>query len=708
MAVTENDALFKRKDSSGNTSLIYPITRADNVDGLYESIRDQSVTTAGNGSAYTATVEGIAALSAGVSFIMIPNIKSAVTNPTLNVNGLGAKYIRRRVSNSSGTTTTGLTEDWLASGKPIKVFYDGTFWIADLPRPNATDIMGVISIQNGGTGASTAENARANLGIETPSYIRTAAEAVAKTVNRRQTENSVCFAFMTDAHLGLYTDLENVAGKHAGQALKIINDRCLLDFVAHGGDYTTGAWNTTVDATFEDSEDYMELIGSVTDVPQVWCIGNHDDAPYQATANRLTQTQSFAMVGRKNRASNAVCKPGCNYGYLDLDSQKVRIIYLDTHDKRSWGTVQVGSGETAPNFLYADNIGGAQLKYLADVALDFSDKADPSDWAVIVLSHAALNNTGTCTDVVSNESRDTNTSNAAAILNAYRSGESGSVTNNGVTVSYDFSDLESRAAVICCVHGNDHSYTNETVGSGILSICCPNICDGRERESSDGNTYTKTADTANGTSFCVITVDRVNQKIYADHYGAGIDREFNYTVPQLGAYTNQIPISTDTDGSVYGYKSGYRLDSSGTSSSQDGSYVTGFIPCAVGDIVRMKNVTFTYGVTSGLTSNNQRISFYDSNKTHLTQTNASVLASIANGIKGDDNIWAQFTPQQTMNGIDCSGLAYFRINASYIGDDSIITVNEEIATMTKKCSIKSANMYVDDGQLTMEIVSRSD
>ena len=31
-----------------------------------------------------------------------------------------------------------------------------------------------------------------------------------------------------------------------------------------------------------------------------------------------------------------------------------------------------------------------------------------------------------------------------------------------------------------------------------------------------------------------------------------------------------------------------------------------------------------------------------------------------------------------MNNIDCSTTAYFRINASYIGADSIITVNELI------------------------------
>ena len=109
-----------------------------------------------------------------------------------------------------------------------------------------------------------------------------------------------------------------------------------------------------------------------------------------------------------------------------------------------------------------------------------------------------------------------------------------------------------------------------------------------------------------------------------------------------------------------------------------GSYLTGFIPVSVGDTVYMKNVTFKYGVDSGLTSANQRVSFYNASKTHVYQASAVSLAGNVNGIKGDDGIWTQFTPKSTMGGVDCSGVAYFRINAAYIGDDSIITVNEPI------------------------------
>lgn len=160
----ENSCVMTFKDSSSNLYKMYPVTKKSNVVGIDEAIRNQGVITEGTGAAYTATVDGVTALSAGVSFVMVPHTVSTSTSPTLDVNSLGAKYIRRRVSSGTATTSAGSSDDWLAENKPITVVYDGTFWIAGNPRPNATDIMGSVSIQNGGTGATTAAEARTNIG----------------------------------------------------------------------------------------------------------------------------------------------------------------------------------------------------------------------------------------------------------------------------------------------------------------------------------------------------------------------------------------------------------------------------------------------------------------------------------------------------------------------------------------------------------------
>ena len=166
MAIAESNVLMRYKDSSGNVNLLYPITLKNNVDGIDEAIRNQGVVTEGTSSVYTATVEGITSLSAGVSFAMIPHVESTTSSPKLNVNGLGEKLIRRRVSNCTGTFYNATApSDWLTAGKPITVTYDGQYWIADLPVPNANDIMGTVPIANGGTGATTVEDARNALGL---------------------------------------------------------------------------------------------------------------------------------------------------------------------------------------------------------------------------------------------------------------------------------------------------------------------------------------------------------------------------------------------------------------------------------------------------------------------------------------------------------------------------------------------------------------
>lgn len=519
----------------------------------------------------------------------------------------------------------------------------------------------------------------AGVGDDTPDYVLTAADALAKKVVNHIGADNVVFAVMADAHLGYYTDTGNAAGKQAGQALKRLNERCALDFVAHVGDYTTGAYNTTVESAMRDMADYQLLIGSKFPGRQAWCVGNHDDAPYQATANRMSQTQVYAAISRKNLASNGYVPDNAAYGYMDFPALRLRLIYLDTHDRRSWGSAQVGAGENCA-FLNVENISAAQLQWLADHALDFSGVDDPSKWSILVFSHAVLSTSGTYTDP-GGTVHPCNTANAATLLKAYATKKSGSITHGGMTVNYNFTAV-TPAGIIGCIHGHEHRYANETVGGAFLSICCPNVLNGRERVSADGNTYTKTAGTANGTSFCVFSINRADKKIYVDHYGPGVDRVFDYTVidPSAPSYTNLLPSATDTDGSIYngvGWEKGYRLGSDGAPSGQNDSYLTGFIPVKFGDVVHLKNVKWQNGVTTGLNSGNQRISFYSADKAHLAQINAIGLGGTLSGVKDENGIWTQFTVKN-WSGVDLGNAAYFRLNCAEISGDSIITANEEI------------------------------
>lgn len=105
---------------------------------------NNGVSTSGNGSAYEATVSGFS-LANGKSIVMIPNVTSTTTTPTLNVSGTGAKNIRMRLSSSTSSTIPLIRSDFLTQYKPVKVTYDGTYWVIDdFIQPDANNLYGTL------------------------------------------------------------------------------------------------------------------------------------------------------------------------------------------------------------------------------------------------------------------------------------------------------------------------------------------------------------------------------------------------------------------------------------------------------------------------------------------------------------------------------------------------------------------------------------
>lgn len=99
-----------------------------------------------DGIAYSATVPGITALTAGASFIMIPNKTSTSKTPTLNVSGLGAKPIRRRLSSLTTSLQQGYSTNWIALNKPFTVVYDGTAWVVEgMTKTDGADVYGAVA-----------------------------------------------------------------------------------------------------------------------------------------------------------------------------------------------------------------------------------------------------------------------------------------------------------------------------------------------------------------------------------------------------------------------------------------------------------------------------------------------------------------------------------------------------------------------------------
>lgn len=150
---------------AGSSSAGGAATWANGATYANYSYNEKPTTTAGTGAAYTASVSGLTLVS-GASFTMVPHTVSTTTTPTLNVNSLGAKNIRMRLSSAPQSTTGLAAANFLAQGRPVKMVYDGTQWIIDdMVRPSATALYGTVPISVGGTGGTTAAQARQNLGI---------------------------------------------------------------------------------------------------------------------------------------------------------------------------------------------------------------------------------------------------------------------------------------------------------------------------------------------------------------------------------------------------------------------------------------------------------------------------------------------------------------------------------------------------------------
>lgn len=162
-------------------------------------------------------------------------------------------------------------------------------------------------------------------------------------------------------------------------------------------------------------------------------------------------------------------------------------------------------------------------------------------------------------------------------------------------------------------------------------------------------------------------------------------------------YVNRIPLSIDTNGTIYGednngdgendgYLTGQRLSSSGATKDMVGSYVTGYIPAKGGDEIRI------FGCGWGTTQNAMNyICAYDVNFNFIgghatkngaeTTTLSGYTATVATLKSVDENA------DTTLTLANNSAIAYIRVSSA--GDakgydtnlnfaNAIVTVNEEI------------------------------
>ena len=375
-----------------------------------------------------------------------------------------------------------------------------------------------------------------------PDYVKAEAEAtIAKSFSHGNLGRTIRFIATSDSHedsnnMSTANPNISIGNKHCGQAIKYIADRIGLDFIAFLGDAT---WAGTADLASAYSQsmliqDIEQFNGFISDgykgIPNIRIVGNHDQLyTTKDTPGSLCNSGAYDLFGRY---CNGIKNIPAGYGYLDLESAKVRVIYLNTSD------IPVA---TEGAYL---SMTQEQLNWLAETLLASGDKAG---WKILILSHAPL-------DLI----------NKSDVLTAYVNG-----TTYG---SYNFANHNS-AQLLANVHGHIHCYSYGYIGDKIRRFCIPNsnFQDNNHYKNnasyaqwSDTVTYPKTANSGKDTAFSLVTIDLDNNMCYVDNYGAGIDREFScdYNTTTPPTPTALLNLNRDYIAGTTGESIGNHLDES--------------------------------------------------------------------------------------------------------------------------------------------------
>ena len=490
-----------------------------------------------------------------------------------------------------------------------------------------------------------------------PSYVVTEAESVMNRVLSAQGNRTFTLAAITDMH---YVSGGNTDGvKHASQALGYIADRMKLDAMAVLGDYTDLYASSDFASGLADMQAVNSLLSGV-DADMLTLCGNHD---YNAAEIRKVMR---TILGKSDDVVWGSRNGG--YYYRDFNDYKLRVIALNTSE--------AGGGN-----IYCST---EQYNWFAS-ALDMSAKEDAAEWQILILSHHPLDWYEGVGDGVYRFGH---------ILEAYVNGKSWS--GGGISCNYNG---KNSARIVANIHGHIHNLKVDKIHVGnpdqtntvtdVYRMCMPESC--FDRPQSYGGvwntetTYNKTANTANDTSFTVLCIDLDTYTVNAVCYGAGEDRSVVYYDPSTPKYDNKLKSAIDANKNPYrgtngeiGYKTGYRLNSSGDEAQNADYCVTGFIPLEDYDYVYLKNMNFIVG--NATDQPNTRLAIYDSSFKKLRVSLTGELSASIYTDRLDENGGTVETGDAIgrFRYVDADGKYYIRFSTKKIDDTSVVTINEPI------------------------------
>lgn len=492
--------------------------------------------------------------------------------------------------------------------------------------------------------------ARENIGItdtginNIPDYWQIALDEGVDAINEAMENagrNKSSFLWYHDAH---WPD----NSRQAPILLKYLQDHTAINKVNYGGDIIN-----TETAESRDDWDYVyewrDAVRGLKNHHSV--LGNHDnDIPGLNTDKAI---YAYLMASEE---TPDIVRGGDFYYYIDDVNEKTRYIYLDT----SMCTTLTNQGNPLA------------VQFLVEAL-----KSTPEKWHIVPISHIWF------------LYDDYNTPKVGQIpdycqqlfdvFDAYNEKSSSSVTVNGTVVSYDFTSAVGK--VEFCIGGHTHVDMDFTTNGGIPVI----LTEADKYETRGG--YSCAPGTIGESAVDGIIADYDAKKISVIRVGRGESR-----VVSIGkGATNALAKSIASTGEIFNGGKGWadksRIGSSKVLEGYIGSgnyYVSGYIKIdpTVNTTVRMRNISFDSTRTSdiGLAffgENFMRVPFGSaSSNDDYIMPNRFVVENMNLSTVLDGTNIVEFTLKTSQHLY--SGIKYIAICADYIGDDSIITINEPI------------------------------
>lgn len=446
-------------------------------------------------------------------------------------------------------------------------------------------------------------------------------------------DNRAAFLWYTDAHWK----------SNYGQSptlLKYLSKNTGIKKTFFGGDIA-------VDASGEIDilRAWQELVSDIPNHHSV--IGNHDNQVSELPTAQDRADFFFGPELTGDVVFGTDATNGKNYYYIDNHIEQTRYICMSTG--RMW--------------VYAD-----EAQWCIDVL-----NSTPSGWHIVIVSHLWLDNNYASTGTVINTTPPDYIQFLLDVFDAYNYRESGTTSKH--SLPYDFSNAAAKIEFI--IGGHVHQDYDFTTANGIPVILTE--CDAWQ-ERDDVSVAIKGTTTEN----CVYAVvaDYAERIVKVINVGRGDSREIDLSGDRP-AYTNLLPTAIGFDGKIVdgiGYKNGARYSTSSKAfSSATGWDASGLIPCARGDVVRLKNIRMFYTAEYEATYGDRgRITYFDESFATINQTKLNELAESGGDLNlvydTDGNI-IQFTIPSWAS---LANIKYFGICAQDINETSIITVNEPI------------------------------